>query len=89
MQVVYQTNLDEAQHYLSQLYGENFVPQIGARIQFQLDNRKTFELEVHAVTYKNKDAQYVCVVELHIPSYFKTMSMRDWMDWFEKHKNSR
>jgi hypothetical protein len=96
MKVHFHTNLDEAQPFVHRLNkhltGQNFAPNKGDRIKFYKYEQptpsdgpqKTFELEVvnRVVSY----GSYLTIsIELHMPSYYSGMTIREWGEWFNRH----
>lgn len=83
--VYFKTNLDEAKRYVNELnlnYRGDQYPSKGERIEFIINGikgpgKRTFELEVMQVTYRNSGA--IKEIELHIPSYFASSSINDWI----------
>jgi len=83
MDIVFHTNLDEAQRYLpGGTQTEEFpVPAVGARLRLKKSEAFSFDLEVVAVVYDLSRHRPVMRVELHIPKHFQ--SIRSWSDWFK------
>lgn len=96
MKIVFHTNLDEAQHDVSNLnqiltghLTAYTVPRVGERIVFPFEKpgklvKFSFELEVCEVRYNYH--RNVIEIELHIPSTFSKMSIQEWCDWFKRHR---
>lgn len=99
MKIRLRTNLDEPSRDVLDLNaalssrGSSWqppVPRRGERISFPFkkDGRSySFELEVCAVTYDLLAEE--AIVELHVPSYQSTMTIREWSDWFKKFRLGR
>jgi len=94
MKVVFSTNLDEPKHDVCDLnhaWKASHVPRTGELIAFEFGQHpaKRYELEVVAVRHVchvDGSSGVRVHVELHIPSYMRQMSIRDWSEWFRKHR---
>jgi hypothetical protein len=103
VKLVFKTNLDEPQRDVWEINDKANdgvrlapVPRVGERISFpfkrwdHLAKREgsfSYELEVCAIAYDFHAR--VVHVELHMPSYYKTMSIHDWSEWFKRHRFGR
>lgn len=94
MRIVFKTNLDEPQRDLLELNAWNLqtphiaIPRVGERVLFPFKKGGRdfgYELEIVAITYAYENGRVD--VELHVPSYQRTMSVRDWTDWFRAHRH--
>lgn|SRR6185369_912528 len=99
MKLTFHTNLDEAKldvrdlNYKVRDYLVDHVPREGDRIVFRFEKPDgplgfersfTYELEMCAVNWNYHDC--VIAVELHIPSYYSSMSLNDYCEWFKRHR---
>jgi hypothetical protein len=79
--VTFTSNLDEVKRFLYDLNdnwkGDQY-PSVGERVQFQ--GKYIFDLEVVRVSFF--DCGAAKEIELHIPSYYKSMSVYDWTEKF-------
>jgi len=94
--VIFSTNLDEPRFDVDDANKAieqtplSRVPCVGERVcfPFQRDGESyTFELEVVAVTWTPSNARVR--VELHTPSWQRSMSIRDWSRWFAAHRHGK
>ena len=95
MKVSFHTNLDLAQPYMLTLNNEwndrhHPIPSKGDKISFSFtklffgkSSEYAFELEVCGITFDAK-GNWV-KVELHIPSYFSSMTLAGWEEHFRRH----
>lgn len=95
MRIYFKSNLDEVQRDVCALNALNLdmaadpIPRVGERIDFSFIRgpmRCTYGLEVYDVTYHYGEKDRRIDVELHIPSYQKSMSIAEWMSWFKRHR---
>ena len=93
MRVNFRTNLDEPQrdvgHLNAVLRGRPLpIPRKGERISFPFTRNGTqfrYDLEVCDVTYDM--AAGVVEVELHLPSWQRSLTIREWSEWFAVHRH--
>lgn len=94
MKTVFKTNLDVAQPFLHQLAecdGSSFA--VGDFVEFYKNlgtdtkpDIRCFQLAVVARMHDLRAGRLV--IELHMPRY-DTRSIREWMEWFERHMLGR
>lgn len=91
MKVVFRTNLDEAKRDVWDLNDveTSMIPRKGERIKVPFHkgvsyDRYAYLLEVVDVTYDF--AESAVEIELHIPSFQRSMSVREWTEWFRNHR---
>jgi hypothetical protein len=95
MKLHFHTNLDEAKPDVDVLSDRVWpkddmpIPRKGERIRVAFDLGKNFELDVVDVVYLYDAAIPVAHIELHMPSYYASMSIADWSTWFRRHRYGR
>lgn len=99
MKLRFRTNLDEPKETMDLVdlnreandRPDLIVPRVGERITFRFarDGQRDFsyELEVCSVAYDYRNG--LVEVELHMPSYYASMSINEWAAWFKRHRLGR
>lgn len=89
MNIVFVTNLDDARSDVWNLNDlvKYDVPRVGERVRINFkrnDTKYFYELEVHGIVYDYEENKVT--VELHIPSYYSTMTLKEYGEWFRRHR---